>query len=130
MLADEVREARNGLGLGDVEFHGGFADVEVDFIRCAADVAEVGVSHFAWAVDDAAHHGDAHAFEVAGGGADFLGGVLKVEKRPAAARAGDVICLKNAGACGLENVIGEPQRLAGRSFTANENRIADAVAKQ
>src|SRR6478752_1357910 len=88
MFPDEVGEAADRFFLRDVELHGGLADVKVDLAGRAADVAEVGVRHFARAVDDAAHHCDPHALEVAGGGADFLGGVLEVEKRAAAARTG------------------------------------------
>lgn len=62
VLADEVDEALDGFCFGDVKGDGVFADVEVDFPGCSADVAEVCVCHFAGAVDDAAHDGDADAF--------------------------------------------------------------------
>src|SRR6478609_10278900 len=124
MLADEVGEAADRFFFRDVELHGGLADVKVDLAGRAADVAEVRVRHFARAVDDAAHHRDPHALEVAGGGADFLGGVLEIEQRAAAARAGDVVGFENTGAGGLQDVVGEPQRLAGRGFTSNNYSVA------
>jgi hypothetical protein len=73
---DEFDEFGDGLVFGDIEFYSGLAYVEVNFPWGSADVSEVCIGHFPWAVDDAAHDGDAHAFEVAGGGADFLGGGL------------------------------------------------------
>ena len=89
VLFDQGDEAGVGLGLGEVVLHTGLADVEVDFARGAADVAEIGVGHFAGAVYDAAHDGELHALEMAGLRADALGGGLEIEKRAAAARAGD-----------------------------------------
>ena len=76
MLFDKINESFDRLRLGDVEFHRLFANVEIDFVRCAADVAEVRICHFSWAINDASHDGDTHALEVACGGADFLGGFL------------------------------------------------------
>lgn len=93
---DEIDEFIDGLGGGDVEFDGCFADVEVDFAGGAADVSEICVCHFAGSVDDASHDGDADAFEVASGGADFLGGFLEVEECAAAGGAGDVIGFEDA----------------------------------
>ena len=127
---DEVDEAVDGFGFGDIEFHGGLADVEIDFAWGAADVAEVGVGHFAGAVDDAAHDGDADPFEVAGGGADFLGRGLEIEECAAAARAGDVIGFEDADAGGLEDVVGEPEGLAGGGFALDEDGVADAIAEE
>ncbi len=66
VVADEVDEAIDGFDFGDVELHRGLADVEIDFVGGAADVAEIGVGHFAGAVDDAAHDGDFDAFQVLG----------------------------------------------------------------
>ena len=43
-----------------------FADVEVDLAGRAADVAEIGVGHFAGAVDDAAHDGNFDPFQMLG----------------------------------------------------------------
>lgn len=127
VLADEVDKALNGFGFGDVEFHGGFADVEVDLAGCTADVAEIGICHFAGAIDDAAHDSDTNALEVASGGADFLGGGLEVEKGATAGRAGDVIGLEDARAGGLENVVGKAEGLAGSGFSTHKDGIADAV---
>ena len=98
---------------GNVEFHRRLADVEVDLAGRAADVAEIGVGHFAGAVDDAAHDGDLHALEVVGRGLDAGGGGLEIEERAAAGGAGDVIGLENAAAGRLQDVVGEPERCAG-----------------
>lgn len=130
VLAYEVDETLDGFGFGDVEFHGGFADVEVDLSGSAADVAEIGVGHFTGTVDDAAHDSDAHALEVSGRCADFLGGGLEIEKGAAAGRAGDVIGFEDAGACGLQDVVGEAKGLTRGSFSAHEDCIADAIAKE
>ena len=130
VFADQVLEALDGFGFGDVEFHRGLADVEVDLAGRAADVAEIGVGHFAGAVDDAAHDGDFDALEVDGGRLDARGGGLQIEERAAAGGAGDVIGLEDAGAGRLEDVVGEAQRLAGRGFALDEDGVADAVAEQ
>ena len=130
MFPDEIGEAADGFRFRNIEFHGGLADVEVDLVRGTADVAEIGVRHFAGTVDDATHDGNSNALEMAGGGADFLCGVLEIEQGAAAAWAGDVVGLEDAGAGGLQDVVGEPQRLAGCRFATDEDRIADAVTQQ
>lgn len=130
VTADQVNQAVDGILFGDVEGNWRFADIEVNFVRGAADVAEVGIGHFAGAIDDAAHDGDAHSFEVAGGVADFAGGVLEVEQGAAAAWAGDVVGFKDAGAGGLEDVVGEAEGCFGVGFESHEDGIADAIAEQ
>ena len=62
--ADQILEAIDGFRFGNVEFHRGLADVEIHLAGRAADVAEIGVGHFAGAVHDAAHDGDLHALEM------------------------------------------------------------------
>ena len=79
VLADEVLEALDGFGFGDIEFHRGLADVEIDLAGGAADVAEIGVGHLAGAVDDTAHDGDFDTLEMEGGGLDAGGGALEIE---------------------------------------------------
>ena len=81
---------------GMLNFTACLADVEIDLARRAADVAEIGVGHFAGAVHDAAHDGDLHALEMRGRGFDFRGRGLEIEERAAAARAGHVVGLENA----------------------------------
>lgn len=76
---DELDELFDCFCFWYVEFDGSFVDVEVDFVRCSSDVAEVCVCHFSWSVDDASHDGDANSFEVSCGGTDFLGCFLEVE---------------------------------------------------
>src|SRR5438477_12541621 len=46
VLLDQRNQARVGLGRGDIVLHARLADVEVDFSRRAADVAEIRVGHF------------------------------------------------------------------------------------
>ena len=65
-----------------------------------------------------------------GRGFDARGGGLQIEERAPAARAGDVIGLENARAGGLQDVVGQAQRLPGRFFALHENGVADAVAEQ
>ena len=90
MFADEVYEAVYGFGLGDVEFYGCLTDIEVHFAGGAADIAEVGIRHFAGAVHDAAPDGDFHAFEVADGGFEASCGFLEVEQSKGAALIFDI----------------------------------------
>src|SRR5690606_24817472 len=130
VLFDEVDEALDGLVFGDVELHRFPAYVEVDLAGGSADVAEVGVGHFTGTVDDAAHHRDAHALEMAGGLADLLGGRLQVEESTTAARTGHVVGFENAGSRRLEDIVAEPERLSGRLLALDENAVADAVAEQ
>ena len=130
VFADEVYEAIDGLGLGDVEFYGCLADIEVDLAGGAADIAEVGIGHFAGAVYDAAHDGDFHTFEVARSDFDSRGGFLEIEKGAAAAWAGDIVGFENADTSGLKGVVGYAERLAGSRFALHEHGIADAVAEK
>ena len=66
------------------------AFVDRDFAVAFADVAPVGVCHFARTVDDAAHYGDDHAFEVFCTAFYFFECAFEVVHRAAATRAGDV----------------------------------------
>ena len=130
VFLDEVDEALDGFAFGDVEFHGGLADVEVDLAGRAADVAEIGVGHFAGAVDDAAHDGDLDALEVVGRFADFGGGGLQIEEGAAAGGTGDVVGLEDAVADRLQDVEREADAGAGAGLAADEDGVADAVAEQ
>ena len=139
MFADQIFETLDGFRFGDVEFHRRFADVEIHLARRAADVAEIGVGHFARAVHDAAHDGDLHAFEMRGGGFDSRGRGLQIEKRASAAWAGHIIGLENPRPGGLQDVVGKrsdcpgPRRLVASgplAFALHENGVADSVAKQ
>jgi len=129
VVFDQVDEAVEGLGGGDVILHAFLADVEGDFAGCAADVAEVGVGHLAGAVHDATHDGDGHALEVVGAGADFLRDGLEVEEGAAAARTGDELGLGNTCAGALQDVVGEGGRLFEERFRFDADDIADAVAE-
>ena len=128
--ADELDEAVVGLGLGDVVLDALLADVEVYLAGGAADVAEVGVGHFAGPVDDAAHDGDFDAFEVSGLGADALGGALEVEEGAAAAGAGDEFGFGDAGAGALEDVVGELGGADEVAFGFDGYDVAEAVAEE
>ena len=112
MLLDQVHQPLHGLLFGDVELHRGLADVKIDFVRRPTDVAEVRVSHFTGTVHDAAHDSDAHAFEVARGFTDLLRGLLEIEERAPTAWAGDIVRLEDAHACGLQDVVADPQALS------------------
>ena len=128
MLLNQRNEAVNGFGL---RYAGGdtfLADVEIDFSRCAADVAEIGVRHFARSVYDAAHDSDGHAVEVRSAGFDFAHGFLDVVKRTTAARAGDVFRSRLAGAGALEDGVGELKILFEVSGGFDRENVADAVA--
>src|SRR5438309_716784 len=72
VLADEGYQALVGFSFGHGFFDDFFAHVQVDLARRAADVAKVGIGHFAGAVHHAAHDGDLHAFQVARARGDAL----------------------------------------------------------
>jgi hypothetical protein len=57
-------------------------------------------------------------------------GGLEIEERAAAARAGDVVGLEDAHAGGLQNVVADAQRLAGRVFAVHNDGVANAIAQQ
>ena len=107
MFLDEVHEAFHGVGFGDVELDGRLTDVEIYFIRRAADVAEIGIRHFAGAVHDAAHDGDLHALEMFRARLDARGDGLQVKQCAPATRTRDVISLERAATGGLKNVVSE-----------------------
>ena len=109
--------------------HAGLADVEVNFSGRAADVAEVGVGHFAGAVDDTTHDRELHSFDVSRLRADELGGRLKVEQGAAATGSGDELGLGGAGAGALKDIIGEGSRPHGIGFGFNADQIAEPIAK-
>ena len=109
---------------------GGFADVEIDFAGRAADVAKIRVGHFAGAVDDAAHDGDFHAFEMLRARFDARGDGLQIEQRAPADWAGDVIGLETAATRRLQNIVGQPQDWPAAGFAANQNRVANAVGQE
>ena len=98
MFFNQIDETPYSFALGNVEFHCGFSDVEIDLPWCSADVAEISVCHFTRAIDNAAHDCDSNAFKMACRSADFLSGGLKVEQGASAGRAGDVIRFENPGA--------------------------------
>jgi hypothetical protein len=130
VLADQVDETIDGLGLRDVEFDCGFTDVEIDLTWCAADVAEIGIRHFARAIDDAAHDGDFDAFEMFGAVFDAGGDRLEVKEGAAAAGAGHVVGLEAPAAGGLEDIEGQAQALSRPGFFTDEDGVADAVGEQ
>ena len=106
------------------------ADVEVDFSGSAADVAEVGVGHFPWAIYDAAHNGELHSLEVAGLGADALGRRLEIKERATTAGTRDKFGLRDASAGALEDVVGELERAGDVGFGFDADEVADAVAEE
>ena len=130
MLADEVHQSLDGFVFGNVEAHWLLADIEVDLVRCPADVAEIGVCHFTRPIHDAAHDGDLHPLEVIGAGLDACGDRLKIEERAAAARAGDVVSLEGSASGGLQNVEGQSQGLSGTGFRAHQDCVTNAIGQQ
>ena len=72
MLADQILQPLHCFGFGNIEFHRLFSDVKIYLTWSAADVTEVGISHFTRAVYNAAHDRELHAFEMARLRADAL----------------------------------------------------------
>ncbi|MFM1944159.1 MAG: hypothetical protein RI897_3141 [Verrucomicrobiota bacterium] len=130
VFADEVDQSIDSFCFGNIEFHWGFSDVEVDFPGGTSDVAEVGIGHFAGAIDDAAHDGDFDSFEVVGACFDVGGDGLEVEESSAAAGAGDVIGFEATAAAGLEDIVGESEGGSGGGFSAEEDGISDAIGEE
>src|SRR5579862_4098909 len=95
---DELDQPLVGFTGGDAARDLLLAHVEVHPARRGADVAEVGVGHLTGAVDDAAHDGNTHAWQMGGARLDAIGGAFQVEQRPSATRAGDVIGSAEASA--------------------------------
>ena len=73
-------------------------------VEMSANVAVIGISHFAGSVYNAAHDGDFDAFEVFGAAFDSGGDGLQVEQGATAGWASDIIRLEGAAARGLEDV--------------------------
>ena len=97
VLFDQVNQPFHGIRLGDVEFDGGFADVQIDFIWRAAHIPKIRVRHFAGTIHNASHNSDLDPFEVVGGGPDPRGRLLQVEQRSSAGRTGNVVRFKDSG---------------------------------
>src|SRR5262245_54668509 len=86
VLADQINEALDGFAFGNVEFHRLLANVKIDLVRGAADVAEVGIRHLAGTVHYATHDRDLHTFEMLGALFDPGGDGLEIEEGAAATR--------------------------------------------
>ena len=87
VLLDELDEPIIRFLFRDVALDAFFPYVQTNLARPRPDVAEVGVGHFAWAVDNASHDGDLDVFEVRHAGFDVLGSGLQVKQRAATGRA-------------------------------------------
>jgi len=85
-----------GFLLPDIFAYDFLASVQVNRAGAGAYVPIVGVGHFAWAVDDAAHNGDFEAFEVACTSPDAGRDFFQVEEGASTRRASDVIRAHNA----------------------------------
>ena len=118
------------MPFGDAFFDHFLAHVQVDVAGRAADIAEVGIGHFAGAVDDAAHDRDLDALEVAGARGDALGRALQVEQRAAARWAGDEFGLRDAHAGGLQDAEQQARAVFSRSRRGQADAVAEAVAQQ
>ena len=79
MFPDQVNQGIDGLACRDVELDAFLADIEVYFTGGPTHVAKIGIGHFPWSVDDAAHDGDGHSLEVAGGLANAAGRRLEIK---------------------------------------------------
>src|SRR5437762_13275192 len=123
MLAHQIHEAIHGFRFGDVEFHGGLADVEIDLAGRAADVTEIRVGHFSGSIHNATHDGDLHALEMPRPFFDASGDGLEIEERSNARWTGDEIGFETATTRGLQNVIRQPQRLTVTRLASNLNRV-------
>ena len=129
-MFDEVNEAVECLVGGDVILNAGFADIKIDFVGGSSDVAEVGVSHFSWTVDDTTHDGDGDAFEVVGFGSDALGDALEVEEGASTTGAGDKFGFGDTCSCSLKDVVGEGYGLFEVRLVFNGDEVANAVTEK
>jgi hypothetical protein len=73
VFADEVYQSIDGFVFRDIKTNRLLAHVEVDLVGSPAHVAEVGIRHLTRTINDAAHDGDFHAFEVLRPGFDARG---------------------------------------------------------
>lgn len=116
--------------MGDTGFDDIAFSVERDFAAGGADIAVIGVGHFAGAVDDAAHDGDIEAFEVAGGVADLVEHGGEIELCASARRASDIFDLGFSEVHGLEDFV------AGGDFVdwvfgeADADGVADSFSEE
>jgi hypothetical protein len=130
VFANQIDQALDGIGFGDVKLDRLLSHVKVDFPGSATHVTKIGIGHFTGAVYYTAHDSDFDAFQVLSTGFDFRGYGLEVEKRSATRRASDKIGFERTATRGLENVESEPQRLAGAGLTPDEDSVADSIGQE
>ena len=130
VFLDEVHEPFHRVGFGDVELDRRLADVKIDLVRRAADVAEIRVRHFARPVHDAAHDGNLHALEMLRARLDARRDGLQIKQRPPATRTRDIIRLERTATGGLQNIVSESKTLSAARFAANQNCIANPIREQ
>ena len=130
MFADQVLEKIDRLGFGNIELHWGTTDIEIDLPWSSTDVAEIGIGHFAGAIDDAPHDGDFYALEMSGRLLNFSGGGLEIKERASATRASDIVSFEGASAGGLEEIKAHSQELTGAIPADETDGIADPIAKE
>src|SRR5436190_4538952 len=118
------------VDLRDVVFDAFFPDVEIDFSRSAADVAEIGIGHFAGSVDDATHDGDLHALEMTGLLADALRRRLQIEECAATAWTRDEFGFRNSRPRALQDIEGQFRGANRIEFGFDADQIAVAVAQE
>src|SRR5205823_5605599 len=82
MFADQIDQAVNRFRLRNVEFDRRLAHVKVDLPRRSTDIPEIGISHFARSIHDAAHDRNLHTLEMLRPRLDRCGYRLEVEKCP------------------------------------------------
>ena len=66
MLADQILQTIDRIGLWNIEFHGCLADVKINLSGRATYVAEVRVGHFTRAIHNATHDRNLHTLQMRG----------------------------------------------------------------
>jgi len=130
VLANEINETFDGFDFGDVELDRPFADIKIDLAGRAADIAEIGIGHFAGAVHDATHDRDLHAFQMGRAFFDPGGDGLEIEQGSSAGRAGDVVGLETPATSRLEDIVSKSERLSRTGFATDQDGVADPIRQQ
>ena len=108
---NELKQAFDGFVLGNVLLYAFLSSVERYFATACSYVTIVGIRHFTGTVDNAAHDTNFQTHQVAGSGFYACDSLLQVVKRAPTARTGDVFCLGEFDAGGLENGVSKGDEL-------------------
>src|SRR5690606_33600868 len=93
VLFQEIDEFIHGDFRRNIALDDFLAFVQGDLTDTATDIAEVGVCHLTRTVDDTAHDGDLHTFEVVCTLSDHGCGLLQIEEGTTATWTADIFCL-------------------------------------